>query len=72
LKPCEKWDGSISLGNDAKLAATLRTGRNVDLKHPLEALHSQHWFRISKAAMGRQQLKRTFMGVSLFCGAKPK
>jgi hypothetical protein len=45
----------VRAGNDPQRAATLRTGLDVDCKHPLQSLHSHHWFRSSKAAMGRKR-----------------
>jgi hypothetical protein len=40
-------------GDDSEFAAACGTGLDVDGENPLETLRSQHWFRSSRAAMGR-------------------
>ena len=38
----EKWDGSISLGDDFERPATAQARVDIDAEHPLEALSPAH------------------------------
>jgi hypothetical protein len=45
LENLRNQQGLIDTGEDPEFAAAMGTGLDVDCKHPLEALHSQHWLR---------------------------
>ena len=45
----------LGASDDPGFAAAFGTGRDVDRKDVLEALISQVWFRILRAAMGRKR-----------------